>query len=688
MASRKTKSTILLSDDEIVVRVNQKAREAVGWYDSKLSKERERVMLYYNSQLPRRQSIGSSAFISTDVYDGVESLKAQLLETFAAGDDIVKFDPDSEMSAVDCMSATAYARYIIFQENPGYKIFNDVIHNGLIARIGPTKVYWDDCADEEEESFEGLSLDQVHGLASQDDVDDLEANLNDQTQTFDGHLIRRIDCSQVRITACPPEEFLVAPRCVSLEYTGLEHPQYLGHRTLKTKAELKDMGLDPKKVDLVHYDDAKGLDLSPEVLARNAPVETLQAMNNPIQPELEQVMLYESYAPMVVDKQKGARLYKVVHASDVLFSYEEVDRHPFICYVPIPVPHLVFGNNFAARLIPTQNARTVLIRAILDHTVMTVNPRWQVVQGGLLNPREMLDNRTGGLVNVRREGAVSALEVPQLNPFVFQTLQQLEDNAEKTSGVSSLSQGLNKDAISTQNSRGMVQDLVNLSTQRQKIAARNFAYGFLMPLMFEVIRLAILNEKKPKIIEVAGVPIKMDASKWKQRTSATVSFHLGYGERDDMAAKHVKLYQELNADPSIATMFTSQNRYNLITDAAKLSGIYSISRYITPPQMTQPPQPDPIKMAEVQAKTTTAQAAMITAQSNASAQQRQAAYDEMKAQLDQMKLRLDTMVKDRDADRHDLEAASRVAIADRQMSLEEEMRPEEAKMTAVVNPQA
>lgn len=670
-----------LSDEQVLAMVLQASREAVGFFDSKLSRERERTLQYYNGNLPRRQDLGSSSFVSTDVYDGVESLKSQLLETFSAGDDIVRIDPNQDMSTQDCEIATTWARNVIFNQNPGYELFQSTIHDALLARIGVVKVWWEEKFETTEESFDGLDLDSVHALASQDDVDDLDAELDDQTGTFGGTLLRRKDCSQIRILSVPPEEFLVAPRAVTLD-----RAPYLGHRTLKSKAELKEMGFDPKKVDMVHYDDNKGLDLSPEVLARNQPVETYMALNDPVQPEVEQVMLYESYIKLSYDKKKGVRLYKVMHVDSIVFDVEEVSEHPFEMFVPLPVPHIVFGNNFAGRLIPTQNARTVLTRAILDHTVMTTNPRWQVVQGGLLNPREMQDNRKGGLVNVRREGTVSALEVPNMNPFAFQTLQQLEQAAEKTTGISSLSQGLDKNAISTQNSRGMMQDMVSLSTQRQKIAARNFAYGFLKPLVMRVVKLTILHQQKTTIMEVAGQQIKVDPSTWSHGTTATVTFHLGYGERDDQANARLQLYQGMAKDPSLANMFTAENKYNLIVDTAKLKGIYSINRYITPPGQVPPPQPDPIKMGELQVKQQQAQAATITAQSNAQKNQRLAAFEQLKLQLDEAKLHLEALEKDRTNDRLDLETANRISIANQEMELEQQMRPQEAKAQAIINP--
>ena len=72
---------------------------------------------------------------------------------------------------------------------------------------------------------------------------------------------------------------------------------------------------------------------------------------------------------------------------------EEVQRLPFVAFVPLPIPHAFHGNNFADKLVAIQNARTILTRSILDHAMVTNNPRYTVVKGGLTNPRELIDNR-------------------------------------------------------------------------------------------------------------------------------------------------------------------------------------------------------------------------------------------------------------------------------------------------------
>ena len=157
--------------------------------------------------------------------------------------------------------------------------------------------------------------------------------------------------------------------------------------------------------------------------------------------------------------------------------------------------------------------------------MITKNPRYMVVKSGLTNPRELIDNRVGGLVNVTRPDAISPMPQASLNPFVFQTLEALDKDLEDNTGVSRLSQGLNKDAISKQNSAAMVEQLATMSQQRQKIIARHFA-SFLKHLYSEVYALVVENEQTGKIIEVAGSFVPIDPRSWKEKRDVIVELTL------------------------------------------------------------------------------------------------------------------------------------------------------------------
>ena len=659
------KKPTTLSEEEILAKVQAKSTTSVSWFDSRLAKERERVTRYINGDLPKRTSEGSSSYVSSDVYDSVEMQRSQLLEVFAGGDHIAQFDPDQDMNAEMCRVATEYASYVIFRANPGYNIFSSVFYDGLTARAGIAKVYWEKKHTFSEETFQGLPYEEAHALAAQEDVDEFDADLDPATGTFSGTLSRKKDVSKTCIDPIAPEEFLIEPLA-----TCILDAKYCGHRTPKTRAELIELGYKKSLVMSLPADEARELQFSPEVLARNQPTHSNDADNDAIDSSQEFIVVYESYVRMEIDSSKGARLYKIVHAGGKLLDEpEEVDKAPFLAYVPLPLPHVFYGHNFAARVIHTQNARTVLYRGVLDHTAITTNPRYAVVNGGLMNPRELLDNRLGGIVNVRRPDSVAPFVQNPLNPYIFQVLGELTANNEKSTGISALSQGLNKDAISTQNSKGLVDNMMKASGQRAKIMTRNFAYNFFVPLMLEVVRLGIIYKDK-RVIQVAGADLQVDAETWTERTTCTVSQHLGYGDKDTAANELAMGYKEMAQDPGLGGMFGQKQRYEMLHDISKLKGFTRFAAYLDP--NAQPPGPDPLKVRELDIKEKAVDATMASVNVKQAADNRLYAATQSKLEQGAAKLHIDALNADRTNDRQDADTAARIQLGEEELDVERE----------------
>lgn len=677
-----------ISDEQMLEFAEREVRLGLGGATGDLSLERSRVLRYYNSELPRRASMGRSSFVATDVYDGVEAMKAQLVETFSGNpDDLVAFQPLNDQDVDIAKQATAYCTYQIWGLNRGTgssDFLQAVTHDGLMARAGIVKVYWLNDYCDIEEKFTNASYEDVQAMTAQEDIPTLTAEEDEQAPgTFKGTRTRRVDTSRVCIDPVPPEEFVVKSGSKSLDiYNG--GCGALSHATLKTKAELEKEGYDPKKIELIPWSDARSADLNFEKVDRDGPISDGRVGEFDVaQTKQQKVMFYETYMMLDAEDGSGTKLWKVCHAGHVLLDAEQVDRHPFKAFVPLPIPHTFYGNNFAARCIPYQNARTALTRSILDHAAQTTNPRWGVLKGALVNPKEMSENRQGGLVNLNRLDGVKPLEQHSLNPFIFQTLEMLKSNKEESTGISSLSQGLNKDAISQQNSQGLVENLVTLSQQRQKIAARNFA-SFMIEVYLETHRLVLENEREAKIIEVAGAYQKVDLEKWVERTVCKPVLHLGYGERDRYADELGALHQNLSQDPGMAPLYQLPNKYALVMDAMKARGFDNRVKYLTPPEQVQPPQPDPLKVRELDIKQMSAQAAMLQAQAASVKNEKQANVAALKEGLNEAKLRTDMVFKEREADRQDADVANRIDVAQREMALAEAAPPETS--TASVSP--
>lgn len=669
-----------ITKDELSSIVDRQIRNSVGYYDSKLSKEREKVLDYFNAVLPKPTHPAQSKYISMDVYDSVESLKAVLLETFAAGNRTVQFDPQGEDDVEDAQVQTDYCDYVVHRQNDGYKIYSDVIQDGLMARVGISKVYWDEKIEDCEEEFSNLTQDELDVLYAQDDITEIEAEFNELTGLYDGELTRQLNKSQVRIDVVPPEEFLITPQSKSIQ-----DAPFVAHRTLKSYSDLISEGYDPKLVMSIGAEDSDDLTTDPEVLARFEQIGADRLnLTGEVQEQSKKVMVYECY--LYLDKEGTGKtyLYKVIRSGNVILDEEQVDRKPFIPFIPLPIPHSFYGSNFAAKVIPTQNARTTLVRGILDHTVSTNNPRYQVVKGALTNPKELIENRFGGIVNVTRPDGIAPLQQASLNPFVFQTIQLLDADKEEATGVSQLSQGLNKDAISKQNSASMVENLVGLSQQREKIIARNFANGFVKELYLEVYRLVCAHESAEKVIKVAGSFKRVLPSTWAERTDAIVEMKLGYGEQEREAEKYVTLHQFLSNDPGLSAMYGPDKKYNVAKMIMEKAGIKNVSAFLATPEEIPPPQPDPIavKMAELEERKVAAQEQI--AQNQSDKIQLNAQLEEMRMAMQRMKDEFSQYIQEREAERKDFDVASKAAIATQELEMAKSI-PEE-NLRGIVSP--
>jgi hypothetical protein len=189
---------------------------------------------------PSGPTTGSSSYVSSDVYDSVQMMNSQLLEVFAGGEQIAQFDPDADMDIEDCRIATECARYVIFRENNGYNVFNSVIYDGLTARAGICKVYWEEKYKTTEESSKA-SPKRTLWPSSRRTTSPTSTPPSKPDGSYAGTLTRKKDISKVCIDPVAPEEFLINALATSIWASD-----YVGHRTPKTRAELIEMGYDKK----------------------------------------------------------------------------------------------------------------------------------------------------------------------------------------------------------------------------------------------------------------------------------------------------------------------------------------------------------------------------------------------------------------------------------------------------------
>lgn len=679
MAANKKKQAGM-SDERLVKVLHGYQQDGVGFYDSDLKLERREVADYHDMLLPKKNSLGKSTYVSQDVYDAVWAMHAQILETFCGNRRVVKF---SGQGADDVRLAdiqTEYCAHVFFNQNHGYRVCNSVTYDGLTSRVGIAKAWWEPKVEIEDKKWpDRISYEEAEALDASlgPEVVDVTLVGPDAEGLHDMTISVEEDVGQVRVEAVPPEDFIVAKkaRCLSTV-------DFLAHRQRKTQAELLEDGYTQKQLDEIGSD--HWLE-DTETVERFWDVDGGEEHTHEGDPDLEGkvVWLFENYIRANLDGTRK-RLWKVLTAGNSVLGKERIKRHPFVAFVPLAVPHKFWGVNYAARNFHTQNSKTALSRSIIDYSLVTANPRYTVLNGGVANPAEIKDNRLGGIINLLKPDAVRPLEQPILNPLIFQTLGQLDQDAEDTNGISRLSQGLSKDAISKQNSADLVEQLTTNSQTRQKIIARNFA-EFLIDLYVLISDLVIENEKQERVVEVAGDYVAVDISKWRRREDMIVDVSLGYGDNEREAGKWMMMHQLLLADPDFKGQYGPEQKFRTVKKILELRGVKDVENHVLPAEKAQPPQPDPLMMAELQLKQAEAETKKQKLTLDAQESERKTQVELEKLALEKLKIEGDQQIALLKLELEKQKAALDAEIALAELKVVQEKAATE-QLTAIASP--
>ncbi|MDO5647369.1 hypothetical protein [Paracoccus sp. (in: a-proteobacteria)] len=627
-----------LTKDEISAVIAKAISNSEHFTDSKLASERSNVLSYYRGEAPKPLHKGDSKYVSRDVFDSVDSMRSTVLEAYSASNRIVYFRPERGETVDDAKQATEFTQQVFFRDNAGEDLLYSTCTDALLGRIGVLKVFYDEETLEDDFEFEALTPEELTAAVSQHDSYEFVETEITPEGLYSGTYRVFTHKKGIKVIAIPPEDFLIASGAETIQTA-----RFVCHRSLKTRSWFVET-YGETVAEKMRYGASSDHLFDYEKSQRMYSIGS-GLMDDGHDPATAEAAFYECYIRADLEGGGKARLWKVSYAGGEVLDKERVSVVPFAAYVPLPIPHTYIGDNFAAAVIPVQNARTVLIRQIINHSLMTNNPRQQVLNGTLANPAELLDNRLGGIVNVRRLDGIAAIPQAPLNPYVFSLIQMIDEDKEEVTGISKLSQGLNKDAISSQNAEGMVEQLISASQQRTKTIARRFGV-FMKDLFFLIYNTAVDHMDQQTVVELSGVEAEVNPAHWKHRSAASIELTLGYGEREREAQKWQGIDAMFSQDPMLAPQYTYDRRYQVIRRGLEQIGVEDLETFLTPPEEVQPPEPDPMQelqmeMLKTQIEYAKAQATAMTAK---------AETDRMKAETDRMRIQSDTATRRFDSD--------------------------------------
>lgn len=621
------------NEDKLVPILEKAIQNSEHYLDGKLAKERLEVLKYYNGELPRPLHAGDSKYVSRDVFDAVDSMRSTILEAYLTNHRIVRFKPEQGETVQDAKAATEFARHAFFKQNCGETVLYDVVTDGLTKRMSFVKVYAKDCEWEDEYEFEALTSEELEEfVAPYEDFEFADHELTEEG-LYSGTLVVPRSETKIVVETIQPEDILVSSRSADIRDS-----KYVIHRYDMTRADLQKRFPDAN-LEKITWSTNGDLDWEYEKQDRFEQVDDIIQTDDAYQEDQMETTVYEFYMHYAKSGRK-TKLYRIIYAGRTVIDMVRVPSIPIVGFVPLPVPHTWFGENFAKNVIPVQNARTVLIRQIINHSLITNNPRMQVLNGTVQNPRELQENRLGGLVNVRRMDGLAPIPQAPLNPYVFNLIGMIDEDKEEVTGISKLSQGMNKEAISTQNAEGMVDQLIGQSQQRNRIIARRFGL-FIQELFLLINNTAVEHVDAETIIEISGEQMTVTPSDWQERKVASVELTLGANDAAKEAAKWDQIDQRIKADPILSAGYDYAKSYEVASRALEARGIEDIGVILTPPDQMKPPEPSEAEKLQVeqmkaQIALQNAQAQSMVAKAETDRMNAQAKLLQAKAQADRV----------------------------------------------------
>lgn len=590
---------LVLSDDDFLRIVASEFGSAIGMdTGDELVSDRIRALEYFKGEMADTPSMPKrSSVVSTDVADAVYTALPDLCEIFVGGEEIGAFRPVGEEDEEAAKQETDVCNHVIMEQNDGFGLIHDGIHNALLQKTGIYHFYV-----EEEENY------QVERLEGQEAVSVMEAQksgevmnvapsgfdtLGNPLYAFDVRKKKSAKC--VRIESVDPSRFAVARDTVALANTT-----YCVMMTTPRAQELKARGFNPDQVDELpgfsptfNQEADRARDTAGE---SDTPYGGADAAF-----DLRLVAVHVHVVRVDADGDGQPEIWRVItdHGNSLLLDKEQLPCVPFAAGSPYRVPHRFYGRSLADLLMEVQRIKTALTRLHLDSGYFSVNQRHEI---NLRNANEFtlqdyLNNVPGA--PVRSNG--DALRPLLASRGDFSTLESLEyfsTVSEQRSGVVRNAQGLNPDTLHD-TARG-AEALMTAAQKRLRFIARTLAETLFKGLFVGVHTLLRTAGSQQIAVRLRNKWTPVDPSSWGERSDMTIEIGLGASGRE---ADLIKLNMILGWAEKVATVQggfkgpllranDAHKMLNRLTSAAGLKGDYWTDPEENPMPEEQA-QPDP-----------------------------------------------------------------------------------------------
>jgi len=525
-----------MDQEELINLIEENVDQATSFVNSEVSEDREIALDYYLRRPYGNEVPGKSNVVTGEVAEAVDGALPQLMKVFTQPTDVVEFTPTNDGDATVAEDVTKYVNHIFNKDNDGAILLHNWFWDALVQKVGIVKAFWDEAKEPVTESYEGLDLEELTVIMQGDNVEVIEQEevreevgqvVKDgipiempDLVTYNVKIKRHIEDSKVKIQNVPTEEFLIDNMA-----TTISDSRFVAQRQLLTRAELVELGYDKNVIDELPLDDTIGSTIGDY---RGDGSYNLGDESSDKTQQL--ITYYECYLDVGNDKGEAEKR-RVCYAGKTILADDEIDYVPFYSLCPFPIPHQFFGQSLADRTMDIQFIKSTITRQMLDNLYLTNNSRVGVVEGQV-NIDDVLNSTAGGVIRMKNPAALVPLQVPSSAAQSFPMLQYLDDVQAKRTGVSDMSQGL--DANVLQNvSATAIATMTAQSQGKLELIARIFADTGVKELMQGILHLVCKYQDKERMLLIAGNPVTIDPTEWKNLYNVSINVGLGNGGTDE-----------------------------------------------------------------------------------------------------------------------------------------------------------
>lgn len=618
-----------ITNEQLSEIVGRELNAADSWSNGDLADQQAEALDYYYGQPFGDEEEGFSSVVTRDTLKTVEGIMPSLMKIFASGDTFVEFEPTGAEDDAAAQQATDYLNYVFDKRCDGFTVLYTWFKDALLMKNGLVEVSWSQDELCDIENFVAIESIELQALEEEENLEIVNKEVNEEDPNLYDVTVRRTNYrGRPVVDNIPSSEFRIKARSKSIK-----DADFVARVQDVSIGSLIDAGFNREDISEGHgssliknqVEDARFGDVD----------ETADFGNN------TQVEYVKAWVKVFDEDSEEMKLYQVHMVGNIVLDKEEVGSVPVINLSPIMMPHKFTGVSVADLVKDIQEIRSKMWRHTLDNLALSNAGRYAAVENQV-NLQDLIDNRIGGIVREKVQGAVRQLPVPQLGQATFPFLNELEKEREDRVGVSRMGQGLDPSALTSNTAATAVNQVMSASQDKIQLIARIFAETGIKELFLQLYRLSRTNNSEVDIVKLRGRFVPVAPYDWKDRYDMAVTVGLGNQNKDQqlMHLNNISTMLKGIGGTEYGYLIQPQHVHTLATEFIKNAGYRNAGQFIGDPSEIKPPEQAPsaeMVTAKGEAQKDVADAQLKQVQAQAQQAESQMKQAEFQLKMESMK---------------------------------------------------